>query len=510
MDTEAHTISPIQRIVREETDDGRRIVRFLVAAMQDQIRGAKPYHRLDAARQLIKLGFEEAKEFASQPAAQRALKPLPQSGGACPESLEGEGRDAVHTELKPLPQSAGEGRDGVPTDTLDTTGLNPDLARFIRAETDGGRQAIRFLIDVMLGFMPGFGPHHRIDAAKELLRRGFDDAPGPLHHDTYADAELNPLPQSAGASLKPLPQSAGASLSPLPQSAGEGRDGVPPSADANGASLSPLPQSAGEGRDGAPDILAGYEPPYSNTYGHSEDTGVNNRAVSKAANALMDAVGRRPPPPDPRVVYPSKLASMIIHNGEEHYFSEHARPAVEHSIAAGEIMDAVRRIRDSCRGPIRIACPHRTASCDCGFDPWTEYPDDPTVIAARAQIHPPEPEPTADEPAPSDPFPSLLGKAGMGSSDNPSVIPAKAGIHPPEPADGEPDPSDPFPSLLGKAGMGSSDNPSVISAKAGIHPPEPAPSDPFPSLLGKAGMGSAGASLAEPDDEPATPAENPP
>ncbi len=402
MDTETHTISPIQRIVREETHDGRLIVRFLVAAMQDQIRGAKPYHRLDAARQLIKLGFEEAKEFAS---------------------------------IKPLPQSAGEGRDGAPTDTLDTTGLNPDLARFIRAETDGGRQAIRFLIDVMLGFMPGFGPHHRIDAAKELLRRGFDDAPGPLHHDTYPDAELNPLPQSAGASL------------------------------------SPLPQSAGEGRDGAPDILAGYEPPYSNTYGHSQDTGVNNRAVSKAADALMDAVGRRPTPPDPSVVYPSKLASMIIHNGEEHYFSEHARPAVEHSIAAGEIMDAVKRIRDSCRGPIRIACPHRTASCDCGFDPWTEYPDDPTVIAARAQIHPPEPEPAADSP----------------------VIPAKAGIQTPEPTDDEPAPSDPFPSLLGKAGMGSA------GASHTEPDDEPDPSDPFPSLLGKAGMGSS-----------ATPAENPP
>ncbi len=424
MDTEAHTISPIQRIVREETHDGRLIVRFLVAAMQDQIRDAKPYHRLDAARQLIKLGFEEALQPLPQSAgegrdgvppsaAQRALKPLTQSGGACPESLEGEGRD------------------GVPTDTLDTTGLNPDLARFIRAETDGGRQAIRFLIDVMLGFMPGFGPHHRIDAAKELLRRGFDDAPGPLHHDTYADAELNPLPQSAGASLKPLPQ------------------------------------SAGEGRDGAPDILAGYEPPYSNTYGHSEDTGFDNRAVSKATDALLDAVGRRPTPPDPRVVYPSKRGSIIIHNGEEHYFSEHARPAVERSIAAGEIMDAVRRIRDSCRGPIRLACPHGTASCDCESDPWAEHPDDP---------HAPD-----TEPDPSDPFPSLLGKAGMGSSDNPSVIPAKAGIHPPEPTES-----------LSRVPRGN----------------EPDPSDPFPSLLGKAGMGS---SAAEPPDDPSpTPAENPP
>ncbi len=378
MNAETHTISPIQRIVREETKDGRLIVRFLVAAMQDQIRGAKPYHRLDAARQLIKLGFEEAKEFAS-------LKPLPQSAG--------EGRDGVHTELKPLPQSAGEGRDGVPADTLDTTGLNPDLARFIRAETDGGRQAIRFLIDVMLGFMPGFGPHHRIDAAKELLRRGFDDAPGPLD---------NPFVVS------------------LSNHNAQGT----PSPDANGASLSPLPQSAGEGRDGVHDILAGYEPPYSNTYGHSGDTGFDNRAVSKATDALLDAVGRRPTPPDPRVVYPSKRGSIIIHNGEEHYFSEHARPAVERSIAAGEIIDAVKRIRESCRGPIRLACPHGKASCDCGFDPFAEHPDDP---------HAPGAEHPDDEPDPSDPFPSLLGKAGMGS----------AGASLAESTDTEPDPAEP-------------------------------------------------------------------
>ncbi len=406
MNAEEHTISPIQRIVREETQDGRLIVRFLVAAMQDQIRGAKPYHRLDAARQLIKLGFEEA------------LQPLPQSAG---EGRDGVPPSAAQRALKPLPQSAGEGRDGVlpaeasQPDTLDTTGLNPDLARFIRAETDGGRQAIRFLIDVMLGYMPGFGPHHRIDAAKELLRRGFDDAPGPLYNPFVVslsnhNAQGTPSTDANGASLKPLPQSAGASLKPLPQSAGEGRDGAP---DTNGASLSPLPQSAGEGRDGVPDILAGYEPPYSNTYGHSQDTGVNTRAVFKAADALMDAVGRRPTPPNPSVVYPSKRGSIIIHNGKEHYFSEHARSSVEKAIAAEEIMDAVKRIRESCRGPIRLACPHGKASCDCESNPWAEHPDN-------------EPNPADDESAPSDLFPSLLGKNEMGpSADGPSVIPAE-------------------------------------------------------------------------------------
>ena len=42
----------IQQIVREETDDGRLIVRFLLSTMEGQLGDAKPHHRLDAARQL--------------------------------------------------------------------------------------------------------------------------------------------------------------------------------------------------------------------------------------------------------------------------------------------------------------------------------------------------------------------------------------------------------------------------------------------------------------------------
>ncbi len=256
--------------------------------MQDEIRDAKPHHRLDAARQLIKLGFDEAKEFASLPATslQRAEQPE--------------------------------------ADTIDTANLNPDLALFIRAETDGGRRAVRFLVDVMLGFMPGFGPHHRIDAAKELLRRGFDEAPD--------DLPLFPQPSGEDRNVAHHYWSADALQPALGES--------------DGPQQASLDDSTAEA-----DVLLDYEPPYVNTYGHSRDDGLNTRAVFKASDALMDAVGRLPPPEKPGAFNPDETSSIIVHNGTEHYFKEHARTAVELSIAAGEVMDAIRRIRDSCRTP---------------------------------------------------------------------------------------------------------------------------------------------------------------
>ncbi len=300
MSSETTAISPIQSIVREETRDGRLIVRFLVAAMQDEIRDAKPHHRLDAARQLIKLGFDEAKEFASLPATslQRAEQQKPEA------------------------------------DTIDTANLNPDLALFIRAETDGGRRAVRFLVDVMLGFMPGFGPHHRIDAAKELLRRGFDEAPD--------DLPLFPQPALI-SSNEPVLSLPNGPVGPQQTSS----DDFPADAD----------------------ILLDYEPPYVNTYGHSRDDGLNTRAVFKASDALMDAVGRLPPPEKPGAFNPDETSSIIVHNGTEHYFKEHARTAVELSIAAGEVMDAIRRIRDSCRTPSAFIAQNTKKNSDPGEEP---------------------------------------------------------------------------------------------------------------------------------------------
>ena len=131
-------IQNIQKIVREETGDGRLIVRFLVSAMQGGLEGSKPCHRLNAARQLLDLGFTEAQAFidsSTHPPNRRRTSP-----SAPPKRS-----------------------------------VRSALCKIVREETDDGRDAVRFLVDVMQGSLEGFKPHHRLAAAKELLHRGFDD-----------------------------------------------------------------------------------------------------------------------------------------------------------------------------------------------------------------------------------------------------------------------------------------------------------------------------------------------
>ena len=131
-------------IVREETGDGRLIVRFLIDVMQGGLEDSSPCHRLDAARQLLKLGFAPARQVIS------ALAP--------------QNRMARRT-----------------TAPADPSPLHQDLVNLVREETDNGRSAVRFLVDVMLGNLADFKPHHRLFAARELLRLGF--------HQPAPDAE---------------------------------------------------------------------------------------------------------------------------------------------------------------------------------------------------------------------------------------------------------------------------------------------------------------------------------
>ena len=148
--TEQHTEEipkPLADIIREETDDGRLVVRFLVDVMQGKVDDSKPCHRLDAARQLLNLGFHGARgviQSASQSAGVRA-----------PSSTPGNSR------------------------------FDQGIADIIKLETSDGRDAVRFLVDVMQGNLGDFKPHHRIAAAKELLRRGFDSSPGHSDADEY-------------------------------------------------------------------------------------------------------------------------------------------------------------------------------------------------------------------------------------------------------------------------------------------------------------------------------------
>ena len=66
----AHRVrSELAQIVREETDDGRAAVRFLIDAMQGQFPDFKPCHRLSAAKELLQRGFDYLPDDADTHAA---------------------------------------------------------------------------------------------------------------------------------------------------------------------------------------------------------------------------------------------------------------------------------------------------------------------------------------------------------------------------------------------------------------------------------------------------------
>ena len=151
-------IQKLQEIVRQETGDGRLIVRFLVSAMQGGLEGSKPCHRLNAARQLLDLGFTDAQAF-----------------------IDSNTRPAPHRRTRQAPSPK--------------RSLSPALSKIVREETDDGRDAVRFLVEVMQGSLEGFKPHHRLAAARELLRRGFDDTladDNAGHSDDNAAAPSDP------------------------------------------------------------------------------------------------------------------------------------------------------------------------------------------------------------------------------------------------------------------------------------------------------------------------------
>ena len=147
----------LANIIAEETQDGRLIVRFLLSAMQGDLPAFLPCHRIDAARLLVKLGFDQSQAQAAidRAAAQRAANRDPY-------------RDSRYQSQAQQQQS--EAADAARR-------VRAQLAQIVREETDDGRVAVQFLVNVMQGELADFKPCHRLSAAKELLQRGFDYIP---------------------------------------------------------------------------------------------------------------------------------------------------------------------------------------------------------------------------------------------------------------------------------------------------------------------------------------------
>ena len=129
----------IAHLIRHETAEGHTIVNFLVDIMTGRDRPftpkkfrIKPADRMAAARELLRRGFGDL-------GSRRKLSDTNDEANAY---------DTLHT----------------------------DLARRMREYSERGADTIRFLLEVMSNPDPEeeFTIHHRLSAAQELLRRGWD------------------------------------------------------------------------------------------------------------------------------------------------------------------------------------------------------------------------------------------------------------------------------------------------------------------------------------------------
>ena len=135
----------LQQIIREETDNGRGIVRFLFQAMQGEFLNFTPKHQLMAGRVLAILGVEQGIEFVES-----MKKP------SVPRTRDSAQRRVVEDEVDAAISAA-----------------QKEIAGYVKRLTGGGRRMIRFLIEAMDGGLKSFSPSLRIAAGKELIGYAF-------------------------------------------------------------------------------------------------------------------------------------------------------------------------------------------------------------------------------------------------------------------------------------------------------------------------------------------------
>ena len=194
-------------IVREKTDDGRRIIDFFLDVMEARVEGAELCHRIDAAKQLVKYGSKDAARFIAR-----------YRGVSCGHSTRGR-RDPADPCSGAEGSPAAEPLNAPGSFTQDfltvLSAVDEDLmARLVRAQTADGGTVIDFLDDVMQDRNDGFKPHHRIAAAKELIVHIVrDEAPEPVPGE--APTSVHPEPNSIVVPAnEPAPEQSAAGTHP--------------------------------------------------------------------------------------------------------------------------------------------------------------------------------------------------------------------------------------------------------------------------------------------------------
>ena len=190
----------LQQHIRELTNNGEVIARFLTETVQGKTPHAKPCHQLEATKQLTRLGAldnqtstparhsptldrhssvpsrhscESRNPHAQDKDNSATTSPLPPEG----EGWEGGNEQNEHDAHTPVHSEPVEER---ARDITYLDILNFELAQLVRSETAEGHTIAEFLYDVVAGNEEPFTPKKlrikpadRMTAAMEILRRGY-------------------------------------------------------------------------------------------------------------------------------------------------------------------------------------------------------------------------------------------------------------------------------------------------------------------------------------------------
>ncbi len=165
-DQTAHTdfAESLKQHVIEQTDNGRRIIASVTAIMEGDAPNCTPWHQLEAAKLLHKLGLGNAPTANLKP-------PLPAGEGW------GEGTQNIPSpstaDLKlPLPAGEGWGEGKAPSGSSlsdEQTKFTNRLIRDIRIHTSEGASIVKCLVEIMEGEDPTTKGRDRLEAIKMLL-----------------------------------------------------------------------------------------------------------------------------------------------------------------------------------------------------------------------------------------------------------------------------------------------------------------------------------------------------
>ena len=172
----------LRNIVLEETNDGRDVVRYLKSVFMEIEDAPRLFglihddyarvHRIAAARILARLGLEEGKRYLRRNYVQTPFK-------------------RVHPEDEDLPRR-------------EMAASTSELYRLVKKETNDGRDIIIRFVGIMKGHYPGYKPHLRLAAAKELVRQIEFDYDDELPPSGSVAAAAEPDREFAGSAAIPV------------------------------------------------------------------------------------------------------------------------------------------------------------------------------------------------------------------------------------------------------------------------------------------------------------------